>query len=343
LEIEHNLIRVGSTKRRASDEEIKRMMLSGVSHLYERQLTQYSTLDFSYTEKHLASLGKAFSDFGLEIRKPGENYNVAGLILSESNPYVTKIAVFEGVKVDVFLDKKEYTGSIAEQIDKVMEYLKLVIRERNVITGAPQRTVLPDYPAKAVREAVLNCYCHRDWTLTADIRVFVFDDRVEIFSPGGTPEGLTIQEIMNGANAKRNPIMVKALDKMEYIENYTSGIQRILSEYDRFPRPPEFYISDALFKVTLYNKNYYYDRLKLQEETYSSIETHNTATVNDTVNDTAKEILNLMRRDRDVTLTQLAEITSKHRITIARNIKTMKEAGLIERIGSNKTGYWRLL
>ena len=64
-----------------------------------------------------------------------------------------------------------------------MEYLSLVIRERNVITGAPQRTVLPDYPAKAVREAVLNCYCHRDWTLTADIRIFVLDDRIEVYSP----------------------------------------------------------------------------------------------------------------------------------------------------------------
>ena len=126
-------IRVGSTKRRASDDEIKRMMLSGVSHLYERQLTQHTALDFSYSEKHLASLGKEFSESGLEIKKSGENYNVAGLILSESNPFVTKIAVFEGVKVDVFLDKKEYSGSIAEQIDKVMEYLRLVIRERNVL------------------------------------------------------------------------------------------------------------------------------------------------------------------------------------------------------------------
>ncbi|MDR2163269.1 MAG: ATP-binding protein, partial [Clostridiales Family XIII bacterium] len=128
-------IRVGSTKRRASDDEIKRMMISDVAHLYEQQLTQFSILDFSYAAKRLASRGIEFSDYGLEIRKPGENYNNAGLILSESNPFVTKVAVFEGQKVDTFLDKKEYAGSIAEQIDKTMDYLKLVIRERNVITG----------------------------------------------------------------------------------------------------------------------------------------------------------------------------------------------------------------
>ena len=89
-------IRVGSTKRRASDEEIKRMMISSVSHLFEQQLTQHTDLDFNYTAKRLSSLGKEFSESGLEIRKPGENYNNARLILSEANPFVTKVAVFEG-------------------------------------------------------------------------------------------------------------------------------------------------------------------------------------------------------------------------------------------------------
>ena len=130
---------------------------------------------------------------------------------------------------------------------------------------------------------------------------------------------------------------------MEYIENYTSGIQRILNEYDGFPVPPEFYITDSLFKVTLYNKNYYYDQQKLKKEIHSSIATHDTATVNATVNATANEILDLIRRDRNITLAQLAEITSKHRVTIARNIKTLKEAGLIDRVGPDKTGYWRIL
>jgi predicted HTH transcriptional regulator len=173
-------IRVGSTKRRAGDDEIKRMMIADVAHHYERQTTSFDSLDFSYVSKRLAALGIEFDDFGLEIRKPGENYNNVGLILSESNPFVTKVAVFEGLKVDTFLDKKEYAGSVAEQIDKVMDYMKLVIRERNIITGSPQRTVLPDYPAKSVREAILNCYCHRDLTLSADIRIFVFDDRIEV-------------------------------------------------------------------------------------------------------------------------------------------------------------------
>jgi len=172
----------------------------------------------------------------------------------------------------------------------------------------------------------LNCYCHRDLTLSADIRIFVFDDRIEVYSPGGAPEGLSIEEILNGANAKRNPIIVKALDKLDYIENYTSGIRRIIGEYEAFPLQPEFYVSESLFKVTLYNKNYYYDQLK------------NSA--NATVNATQNEILDLMRRDRTLTLSQIAEVMGKHRVTVAKNVKALRSSGLIERVGSDKNGYW---
>ncbi|MDR1827310.1 MAG: winged helix-turn-helix transcriptional regulator [Methylobacteriaceae bacterium] len=343
---------------RASDDEIKRMLISDVAHQYERQLTPYDTLDFSYVAKRLADRGIVFDDFGLEIRKPGGNYNNAGLILSASNPFVTKIAVFEGLKVDTFLDKKEYSGSIAEQIDKAMDYMKLVIRERVVITGSPQRTVLPDYPAKAVREAILNCYCHRDYTLSADIRVFVFDNRIEIYSPGGVPEGLSIEDILNGANAKRNPILVKALDKLDYIENYTSGIRRIIGEYEGFPLQPEFYASDALFKVTLFNKNHYYDQLKVMPHSsknngdeHAGVNGASNANAQEIVNHSGKatkntirnEILGLMRRDGTLTQVQLAELTGKHRVTIAKSMRALRAAGLIERVGSRKSGYWRIL
>ena len=82
---------------------------------------------------------------------------------------------------------------------------------------------------------------------------------------------------------------------------------------------------------------------KLQETKDESKNECSTATVNATVNATANEILDMMRRDRNVTQAQLAEITSKHRVTIARNIKMLQEAGLIKRVGSDKTGYWQVL
>jgi predicted HTH transcriptional regulator len=323
-------------------------MISSVAHLWEQQQCERSDLTFSYTQSKLAKLGIEFSESGLEIRKPGENYNNAGLLLSDQNPNVIKVAVFEGTKVGDFIDKKEFGGSLPEQLDKTLDYMKLVIRERNVITGDPQRTVLPDYPSRAVRESILNTY-HRDWTMRSDIRTFVFDDRIEVYSPGGAPDNLTVEQLLNGANVKRNPIIIKAMDKLDFIENYNSGIQRILSEYGGFPLQPKFFTDDALFKVTLYNKNYYYDhQVKSDGDTFNVapdtvLNTTISATLNPTLNSTARQILELIRRDGYITQDDLAELTQRHRTTVADNIRTLKEAGLIERVGSKKTGYWRIL
>jgi predicted HTH transcriptional regulator len=336
--------RVGSTRRRANDDEIRRMMIAGVAHLYEQQISGYDTLDFSYTSKRLASLGMEFNASGLNIKKPGENYNNAGVILSEQNPFVTKVAVFEGTTVDTFLDKKKYTGSICEQIDKTMDYMKLVIRERNIITGAAQRTVLPDYSPKATREAILNCYCHRDLTMSADILIWVFDDRIEVSSPGGPPEGLSLELILKGAHAKRNPILVEALDKLDYIENYNSGIQRILSEYEGFALQPEFVITDALFKVVLYNKNYYYDSLKSDDTAYTDIYHDNdgriNGRINGNINDIEQMLLEAISQNGKITVKELAIKLNIGERTAHRITKELRERGLLERVGARKKGHW---
>ena len=81
------------------------------------------------------------------------------------------------------------------------------------------------------REAIVNCYCHRDWTLSGDIKIEFYDDRVQIFSPGSLPDGLTLENIKMGMVAKRNKIIVDTLDKADVIENYTSGVRRIFEDY----------------------------------------------------------------------------------------------------------------
>ena len=102
----------------------------------------------------------------------------------------------------------------------------------------------------------MNAFVHRDYTLSADIRIELYDDRLEISSPGSLPEGLKIADIKHGANAKRNPLLINALDKMNYIENYGSGIRRIYSLYEGFMRQPKLTTTNNLFTVVLYNMNY---------------------------------------------------------------------------------------
>ncbi|MDZ5532656.1 ATP-binding protein [Enterococcus cecorum] len=69
------------------------------------------------------------------------------------------------------------------------------------------------YPIDAVREAIMNAFVHRDYTMSSDIKIEIFDDRLAISSPGSLPDGLTVEDIKQGANAKRNPILINALIK----------------------------------------------------------------------------------------------------------------------------------
>ena len=128
------------------------------------------------------------------------------------------------------------------------------------------------YPIDAVREAIMNAFVHRDYTMSSDIKIEIFDDRLAISSPGSLPDGLTVEDIKQGANAKRNPILINALDKMNYIENYGSGIRRIYSLYKGFMRQPELIATHNLFTVVLYKMNYKLNTMELNRHMISIVQ-----------------------------------------------------------------------
>ena len=113
-----------------------------------------------------------------------------------------------------------------------------------------------DYPDEAIREAVVNAFAHRDYLLHSFIKIEFFADRMEILSPGGIPDGLTLEEIKDGMTAVRNPQLVHILDKMNYIENYGTGINRMFKAYNGTGVQPEFKVTSHMFKVTFPNLNY---------------------------------------------------------------------------------------
>lgn len=127
-------------------------------------------------------------------------------------------------------DDRMIEGSIIDQIDETMDFLKKHINVRFVITGKPQRDQIWDYPLEALREAVVNAICHRDYGDTADIQIKVFDDHVRIWSPGLLPYGVTFEELYRRTHASkpRNKLIAQVFYDLEIIERYGSGIQRML-------------------------------------------------------------------------------------------------------------------
>lgn len=266
-------IRNGSSKRRASDSEIRRMMNRHIANAFDGEKIEHINLNFDYVTALFDELGKSFDIFGLDFKKNEEDqYNNAALIVSDNSPFVSKLAVYDGLDTLTFKDKKKFAGSISKQIDDVIQYINLNNRVKINFGHNGRRIENYSYPIDAVREAVMNAFVHRDYTMTSDIKIELFDDRLAISSPGSLPDGLTIEDIKQGANAKRNPILINALDKMDYIENYGSGIRRIYSLYKGFKRQPELNATHNLFTVVLYNRNYKLNSMALNDKMIGIVE-----------------------------------------------------------------------
>lgn len=203
------------------------MMRQTKAHKFERLKSDKENLSFKYVINKFKEKGLNFDLYALGLLTQENEYNNAALFLSDQNPTICKFAVFQGLDVQIFLDKKEFKGSIMKQLDEILYFASLLNKKKILISGKPQREEILDYPEMALREAIVNCFCHRDWTLSGDIKIEFFDDRVQIFSPGSLSGGLTFENIKQGMVAKRNPIIVNVLDKVDYIENYATGIRRI--------------------------------------------------------------------------------------------------------------------
>jgi len=127
-------------------------------------------------------------------------------------------------------DDRLIEGSVWEQIDETMDFLKKHINVRFVIAGKPQRDQIWDYPLAALREAVVNAICHRDYGDSADIQIKVFDDSIRIWSPGLLPYGVTLEDLYRRTHASkpRNRLIAQIFYDLEIIERYGSGIQRMI-------------------------------------------------------------------------------------------------------------------
>ena len=157
----------------------------------------------------------------------------------------------------IIKDGATLKADLFSEVEDVMDFIKKHINKAYIITGRPQREERWDYPLDAIREIVINAIIHRDYRSTQDSVVKVFDDRIEIFNPGGLPEGITIEKLLKGEyiSIARNKKIAEVFKAAGLIEKYGSGIKRILNAFNSYNLPaPEFKEMSGGFMVTAYNK-----------------------------------------------------------------------------------------
>ena len=222
-------------------------------------------------EEDIKYLCKDFSELAERkiTRKDLENLNLiignkkdtatnAYAILLGKHDYTSRIqcARFRGTERVDFLDKKEYEGPLCEQIDGaykfVLNYLSMAVEINGIVHKEKY-----ELPHKAIRELIINAVIHRNYQMSSSVQVAVYDDRVEISSPGSIYGSLTLEEALSGRSSIRNKTLARTLEKIDVLEGWGSGFKRIFAECDEYgvDRPEFLEIGDML-RVNFYRPSY---------------------------------------------------------------------------------------
>ena len=247
---------------------------------------------------------------------------------------VIQCAVFKGTDRAYFVDRREFSGPIQEQIEAAFQYVLEKINLGMQIKGIYRQDVY-ELPTDSVRELIANAVVHRSYLEPGNIQVALFDDRLEVTSPGMLLNNVSIKKMMEGYSKPRNPAIARAFAYMKIIEKWGTGIPRIFRECGEYGLPePELIDFDGDFRVNIYRKN---------SEQQHRVTEKVTERVTERVTEKEEKVLALLLDNPEITMMQLAEKLEISRKTVAIRLKSLKEKGVILRIGSDRKGYWKVV
>ena len=255
--------------------------------------------------------------------------------------------MFKGTDRAVFLDKRELKGPIYTQIEEAVDFVLRNIRLGAMIDGLVRKERY-ELPPEAIREMIINAHCHRNLLDESCIQVAIYDDRLEVTSPGGLYNGLTYEEVMNGHSKIRNKGIANIFSQMGLVEAWGSGIKRILNAAEEYGLPkPRFQEFDNMFRVELFRN--LFPMMEESRDIGEASEKHRRSIGEVSgieqqieLNDTQKKIIKLLLEDNQLSAIKLADRIGIASRNIESNIKKLKELGILIRHGSPKNGYWEV-
>jgi ATP-dependent DNA helicase RecG len=244
-------------------------------------------------------------------------------------------ALFKGTGKAYILDRKEFTGSIIENIEDALLYLKKHLQLRWEVTNASTRhQEILEIPETSLREGLVNALCHRDYLEEgAQVTVEVFDDRVEIYNPGGLPKGLNPKEF-GTRSVCRNPLIASLLLRCDYIEKLGTGIERIRAALKEADCPDVNVRFNTMFTLEFPRPAY--------TAGAESVKTSVKASVKASVK-TSVKLLELLSENPQMTLAKAAQIIGKSVRAIELASAKLVKQGKLKHVGPQKGGHWEVL
>ncbi len=240
--------RIRNSNRVMSPQEIAHMHLQSTGNSWDALPAPISAKDWLDVERIRIYLQGAAASGRRKIAKSADPIEIlkkielikknkptwAAVLLFGKNPQspLTQATIHCGrfKEEATIIDDRLISGSLIEEIDEALDFIRKNIRVRFHISGEAQREEIWDYPLEALREAVINAVCHRDYSDPADIQIKIYEDSLQIWNPGGLPFDMTVDDLLDPAHSSRprNKLIAQVFYDMGLIERYGSGIQRMI-------------------------------------------------------------------------------------------------------------------
>ena len=338
-------VRVGNESVKATATEQKRLVMRGKNSTFDSQVSSYSAEDFAFTKlraRYKKWTGKSFEDkdmisFGL-VEASGKLTN-AGALLADDSP-IRWSRVFctrwnglnkSGGTFDA-LDDAEFAGSLIYLLENGEEFIKRNCRKMWRKTSN-SREEMPEYVERSYHEVLINALAHRDYLVNgSEVHIDIFDDRMEIYSPGGMADGIAIQDRdpLSVPSTRRNPLLADIFERLGYMERKGSGFGKIIDAYEfqvnyTEDKKPYFRSDRAGFVAIMPNLDYDVPQGVPQGDPQDG-----------TIDE---RIIAPIIKDSSISTEQMAAFKGVSAKTIKRHIKKMNN---IKYVGSGYSGHWEI-
>jgi predicted HTH transcriptional regulator len=312
-------------------------------------------------ETNITMTPKTCESLGLCL--PDGTLTYAGLLFADNCPlrqtrvFCTRWDGLSKGSLRDAIDSEEFNGDIISLLRNSHNFARLNSKVR--WAKEPDRRVnKPDYADRAVFEALANALMHREWSVIgSEVHVDMYDDRLDVYSPGGMFDGALIQkrDIELIPSVRRNPAIADVFGRLDFAERQGSGLKRIREETSLLHGyteecAPKFVSSATDFHVILRNMNHQASPTLPSRADVGDNVGDVGGDVGDNVGDSAKTlddidkiIIEEISRDKSLSIPQMSEVAKRSARTIERRLTALQARGALRRVGSERSGHWEIL
>jgi ATP-dependent DNA helicase RecG len=331
-----------------SFEETQAVSTASLDDLLVEAIQRYvdsAHLPYKVPSQELWNLFRQKELIVFDKQKEAEVPTVAGLVLFGATPelFLPQCRVTAEKFIGAFSSgtdpeqiagngEREITGPLFRIIDDLQSFFETHVGKVPQLEGA-RRVYVPEYPWRAIREAIVNALVHRDYQNGFNPAFQMFRDRIIIKNPGLPPPVLTLEDIQAGRvrSYRRNPTIASIATAMDYMEAKGSGIQLIRSRLKKYGlREPGFDFEGDFFVLTIYGREATPVKLRVKPEIFAKL------------TDRQSDLLEILDVQKTITSNQWAEIRGITRQTAAADLKRLQALELIDRNGEGRATYYVL-